>query len=120
VATTSPTRIDDELYASAKAVGALMSRSAAQQLAHWARIGRELESAESVSARDVARVLAGQGDYDVLNPREQAIVRATWVERMTERLSDLDFASEFTEAEQAYSELDQNGRAVRRRPPAKE
>ena len=42
--TTSPTRIDDELYASAKVVGSLMSRSAAQQIGHWARIGRRARS----------------------------------------------------------------------------
>ena len=37
MATTSPTRIDDDLFASAKAVGEVMSRSASQQVSHWAR-----------------------------------------------------------------------------------
>jgi len=49
MATTSPTRVDDDLYASAKLVGEVMSRSAAQQLARWARIGRELEASGTVS-----------------------------------------------------------------------
>lgn len=35
--TTTPTRIDDDLYAAAKAAGKTMSRSAAQQIAHWTR-----------------------------------------------------------------------------------
>lgn len=119
MATTSPTRIDDELYASAKAAGALMSRSASQQIAHWARIGRELEAAASVSPREIAQVLAGNADYDSLNAREQAVVRAEWAHRMTDRLAGLDFEAEFTEAGESFAELDEHGRAVRRRPPTK-
>ena len=60
---TAPTRIDDELYASAKLVGALMSRSAGQQIAHWARIGRELEAADSVSQRAIGATLAARRNY---------------------------------------------------------
>lgn len=116
MATTSPTRIDDELYTSAKEVGALMSRSAAQQIAHWARIGRELEAADSVSHREITRVLAGRGDYDDLTAHEQAIVRAGWAERITQRLSELDLAAEFTAAGTPYAELDEHGRAVLRQP----
>lgn len=116
MATTSPTRIDDDLYRSAKEVGALMSRSAAQQIAHWARIGRELESADSVSHLDVARVLAGRGDYDDLDAHGQAIVRAGWGERISHRLSDLDLAAEFTAAGRPYAELDEQGRTVLRQP----
>lgn len=114
--TTSPTRIDDELYASAKAVGALMSRSAAQQIAHWARIGRELEAADSISHRDVADVLAGRTDYDQLTGHEQAMVRAQWAERMDARRQDLDLAQEFSEQGRSYVELDDHGQVVRRAP----
>ncbi|MGI8947595.1 MAG: TA system antitoxin ParD family protein [Ornithinimicrobium sp.] len=41
------------------------SRSAAQQINHWARIGRELEASGKVSQRDIEAVLAGDGSYDV-------------------------------------------------------
>lgn len=116
MATTSPTRIDDELYASAKAAGALLSRSASQQIAHWARIGRELETAESVSAREVGRVLAGQARYDELTDHEQAVVRVAWAERIGKRLHDLDFAREYAETGAPYAELDADGKAVRRQP----
>lgn len=116
MATTSPVRIDDDVYASAKAVGALMSRSASQQIAHWARIGRELEAADDVSLPAVARVLRGRGDYDELNDYEQAVVRAGWGERMAARLAELDLEQEFIAAGEAFSELDDSGVAVRRRP----
>lgn len=116
MATTSPTRVDDELYASAKAVGAVMSRSAAQQLAHWARVGRELEASGSISARDIALVLAGGGDYDTLTTEGQAVVRAAWDERIAARLADLDLEAEFVaEGHTTVVELDEHGHVVERR-----
>jgi len=118
--TTSPTRIDDELYASAKVVGSLMSRSAAQQIGHWARIGRELEAAESVSHRDIEAVLAGRREYDQLNAHEQAVVRAEWAERMDVRRHDLDLAQEFADEGRSYVELDEHGNVVRREPSVEE
>lgn len=114
--TTSPTRIDDELYASAKAVGPLMSRSAAQQIAHWARVGREIEASESVSHRDIASALSAHLDYDALNAHEQAIVRAEWAQRMDTRREALDLAQEFADQGRSYVELDANGRVVQRDP----
>lgn len=118
MATTSPTRIDDELYASAKVVGSLMSRSAAQQIAHWARIGREIEAAGSVSFRAVAAVLAARQNYDGLTPEEQAVVRAEWAERMDARREGLDLAQEFADEGRSYVELDDEGAVVRRAPAA--
>jgi len=116
MATTSPTRIDDDLYATAKAAGEVMSRSASQQIAHWARIGRELEAAESVSHRDIARVLGGRHDYDALTAEEQAVVRAEWAERVTARRTSLDLAKDLEAEGVAYSELDAAGDVVRREP----
>jgi len=55
-----------------------MSRSTAQQIAHWARIGRELERGPSITLADVQAVLDGQSEYDSLNLHEQAVVRAEW------------------------------------------
>ena len=114
MATTSPTRIDDELYASAKEAGAAMSRSAAQQIAHWARIGRELEAAPSISTRTVGAVLAGEHAYDKLSVEEQALVRAEWAERIAVRIESLDLVRKFAEEGRTYVELDDAGHVVRR------
>lgn len=113
MATTSPTRVDDELYASAKLVGGVMSRSAAQQIAHWARIGRELEASHAVSQRDIAGVLHGGHRYDQLTEHEQAIVRAEWAERITQRRENLDLAQEFAASGRSFVELDADGNVVR-------
>ena len=117
MATTSPTRIDDDLFASAKAVGEVMSRSASQQVSHWARIGRELEAAASVSQRSVAGVLAGEQSYDRLTAEEQAVVRAEWSERIDARIASLDLARSFAAEDRSFVELDDDGRVVRRSVP---
>ena len=90
-----PTRIDSDIYEAARTHGQLVNRSAAQQLAHWARIGRQLELSPSVSVADVVRVLAGQADYDDLDGQQQAVVRAAWAERVEEQAAGLDLAAVF-------------------------
>lgn len=111
-----PTRIDGDLFAAAKSSGAVNSRSAAQQLAHWARIGREFEASAGVSQRDVEAVLAGAGSYDALQEREQAIVRATWDEQIAGRLSSLDLEEQFKAAGVEWAEADDEGNLVTRGP----
>ena len=98
MSSTIPTRIDSDLVDAAKAAGSIHSRTPAQQIHHWARIGREFESARNVSAVEVAKVLAGQASYDALADAEQAVVRATWEERDEATLSTLNFAAEFEAA----------------------
>lgn len=107
-----PTRVDGDLFDAAKSVGAVNSRSAAQQINHWARIGREFEASGRVSQRDVERVLAGDGSYDALSEREQAIVRADWDEQVAARIAALDFEAEFTESGESWSEADEAGRLI--------
>jgi hypothetical protein len=62
-----------------KVVPSLMSRTAAQQLAHWARIGREIEAGESVSRRSIAAALSGTVPYDELTSNELAVVHTLQV-----------------------------------------
>ena len=116
MAGTAPTRIDEDVANAAKAAGELLSRSAAQQVNHWARIGRELEASKSVSQREVAQVLGGRSSYDALNVREQAVVRAEWNERMTALREGLDLAAEFSAAGQDWVEADKDGKVVERSP----
>ena len=114
MATTSPARIDDDLYASAKLVGEVQSRSASQQVVHWARIGREIEASTVTSYKEIAGVLAGSRSYDTLSPRDQAIVRAEWATRMDARRRDLNLAREFGAAGRSWVELDDDGNVVER------
>jgi hypothetical protein len=112
MATTSPARIDDDLYASAKLAGGVQSRSASQQVVHWARIGREIEASASTSYRDIAQVLAGSRSYDLLSAKEQAMVRAEWSTRMDTLRKALNLAEEFSAARRTWVELDDDGNVV--------
>jgi hypothetical protein len=53
-------RVGAELFLAAQQEGALMSRSAAQQIEHWARVGVALEQA-GLSIADVAGLLRSRG-----------------------------------------------------------
>lgn len=112
MATTSPARIDDELYASAKLAGEVQSRSASQQVVHWARIGRELEASTSISTHDIVEVLAGARSYDALTAKEQAVVRAEWAARAETRRDALDLAARFAAEGRPWVELDDEGNVV--------
>jgi hypothetical protein len=117
MATTSPARIEDDLYASAKLAGDALSRSAAQQIAHWARIGREIQASASISHREIADVLAGRVSYDGLDPKEQAVVRAEWGERMAVYREALDLTERFVAEGRTWVELDDDGCVVERDHP---
>ncbi len=111
-----PTRIDDDLFAAAKVSAREMSRSASQQINHWARIGRELEATQGVTLHRIREVLAGKAPYDQLDDEGQAVVRAMWAELIEDVRSDLDLAGEFTVQGRPYVELDDEGQVVRRAP----
>lgn len=113
----SPLRLDPELTRSAEPVAARMSRSVPEQIAHWARIGRELERSPDVSMAQIRQVLDGAADYDALPRREQAVVRAAWMERI-EALGSYDLRAEFAAKGHAYAVADETGRVTIHEPPA--
>lgn len=107
---TTPTRFDAALFESAQAAGSRTHRSAAQQLAHWARLGRELEASAGISQRDIDRVLAGQLSYDEVGDREQAAVRTGWREGADTDLAALDLWARFAEQGRTqWSDADEHG-----------
>jgi hypothetical protein len=110
---TMPTRIDQALFDAARAAGEVHSRSAAQQLAHWARIGRELEASPGVTHGEIARVLSGQASYDDLkDERAQAIVRVEWRAQMAERIASLNLEQQFRDAGRTWVDGDADGNPV--------
>lgn len=108
----APIRLDRELAAAARDAAQTMSRSVAEQVSHWARLGRELERSPQVSVVQVQAVLRGEADYDALNAPAQAVVRTAWEEAVTARLASLDLASELAAAGRDYAEAGPDG-AVR-------
>lgn len=115
-AANSPMRLDPELAASARSTARHMSRSLSQQIAHWARIGRELERSPGVTVTSVLAVLEGTGDYDTLSNQEQAIVRASWAERIKQARAGLRLDRLLVEQGREVVELDADGAVVVRNP----
>lgn len=109
---SQPTRLPADVYESASAAARVNSRTVPQQIAHWARIGRELEMSPQVNHRQVVRVLEGSISYDDLAEQEQAIVRQEWTDRVKAHRAALDYASQFSAAGESYSELDEDGNLV--------
>ena len=108
-----PTRVDSEIYEAAKTEGDRVSRSAAQQLTHWARVGRQLELASSTSWEQIGNVLDGEADYDELGDREQAIVRAVWAERIDDLAARVDLTGLFKQQGRATASVaDADGNLV--------
>lgn len=116
MATNSPMRLDAELTDAARATAGSMSRSLAQQIAHWARIGRELERSPGVTAPAVQAVLEGRGGYDQLNVQEQAIVRANWAEKIEETRKGLRLDRVLAAQGREVVELDAKGDVTVRKP----
>lgn len=118
MATNSPMRLDAELTDAARATAGSMSRSMAQQIAHWARIGRELERSPGVTAAAVQAVLEGRGGYDQLNVQEQAIVRANWAEGLEEARKGLRLDRILPAQGREVVELDAKGEVAVRKTKA--
>lgn len=57
-------RLDDELIAEAKITGAVMSRSAAKQIEHWAKIGRIMEDNPDLNYAFVRDALLSKAEAD--------------------------------------------------------
>lgn len=109
---TMPTRVDIEVFEAARSAASASSRSATQQINHWARIGRAFEEAPSTTVRDIQRVLSGELPYDALSEPAQSVVRASWDEAITEAIGELDLAAEFQAAGTGYAEADEQGNLV--------
>lgn len=118
---TMPTRIDGDLFEAAKAAGQVHSRSAAQQLDHWARIGRELEASPAVTHDAIERVLTGRAAYDDVDDRTQAVVRAEWDQEIAARIAGLNLSERLRASGVPWAEADGDGDLVVRggdAPPA--
>jgi ParD-like antitoxin of type II bacterial toxin-antitoxin system len=85
------TRVAADLMESASSEGARQSRSAKQQLDHWARVGRAVSSQHTASRRRVESVLAGDLDTIDLNLEEGVVFNAEISVAVEESLGRADY-----------------------------
>lgn len=82
-------RINERLFQAAQSSGALLSRSAAQQVEHWARIGAAVE-ASGLSVAAITALLRHAGDgAGVEHTTEQAL----WAFKRERQQADLAAAA---------------------------
>ncbi|OBK85032.1 TA system antitoxin ParD family protein [Mycolicibacter sinensis] len=110
------TRFAADLVDSAAAEGARQSRSAKQQLDHWARVGRAVSAQQTAARRRVESALAGQLDTGALNREEGVVFNAEISAAIEENLAHTNYGDILADRGITTVALDDDGRIVEYRP----
>jgi hypothetical protein len=97
---------------SAAAEGARQSRSARQQLEHWARVGRAVSSRQTAARRRVEAALTGNLELRELSAEEGAVFNAEIDAAVQERLAGTNYGALLAERGVTTVTLDENGEIV--------
>lgn len=110
------TRFAADLMDSAAAEGARQSRSAKQQLDHWARVGRAVSSQHSAARRKVESALAGEIPLRELTAEEGMVFDAEIAASIEEGLARADYGKTLAGRGITTVALDDSGEIVQYRP----
>lgn len=110
------TRVAADLMESASAEGARQSRSAKQQLDHWARVGRAVSSQQSASRHRVEAAMAGRLDLDQLDANEGVVFNAEITAAIEEDLARTNYGDTLAARGITTVALDDDGEIVEYRP----
>ena len=110
------TRVAADLVDSAAAEGARQSRSAKQQLDHWARVGRAVSSHQTASRRRVEAALAGDLDTNQLSEDEGLVFNAEISAAIQESLATAHYGDLLSVRGITTVALNDDGEIVEYRP----
>jgi len=110
------TRFAADLLDSAAAEGARQSRSAKQQLDHWARVGRAVSSRQSAARRRVEAALAGELEMADLTGEEGVVFNAEISAGIQESLAEADYGRVLAGRGVITVALNDRGEMVEHRP----
>jgi ParD-like antitoxin of type II bacterial toxin-antitoxin system len=110
------TRFAADLVDSAAAEGARQSRSAKQQLDHWARVGRAVSSRQTAARRRVEAALAGELDLADLSEEEGVVFNAEISAGIQESLAEADYGRVLAGRGVTTVALNEAGEMVEHRP----
>jgi hypothetical protein len=110
------TRFAADLVDSATAEGARQSRSAKQQLDHWARVGRAVSATHTASRRRVEAALAGQLATSELTLEEGVVFNAEISAAIEESLARTHYGDVLAAQGITTVALDEAGDIVEHRP----
>jgi hypothetical protein len=109
-------RIAADLVESAASEGARQSRSAKQQLDHWARVGRAVSSQHTAARRRVEAALADELPLNALSVEEGVVLNAEISTAIEESLARTDYGDALAARGVTTVALDDDGRLVEYRP----
>jgi hypothetical protein len=110
------TRFAADLLDSAAAEGARQSRSAKQQLDHWARVGRAVSSQHSAARRRVEAALDGSLAMNELTVEERVVVNAEIDAAIQESVRDTHYGERLAAEGISTVALDDDGNLVQHHP----
>lgn len=110
------TRVAADLMDSAAAEGARQSRSAKQQLDHWARVGRAVSSHQTASRHRVEAALAGRLDTNDLSEDEGLVFNAELSAAIEESLAAANYGASLAAQGITTVALNDDGEIVEYRP----
>lgn len=114
------TRFAADLFDAAAAEGARQSRSAKQQLDHWARVGRAVSAQQSASRQRVEAALRGDLAMTALSDEEGVVFNAEISAAIEESLARTDYGARLAMEGVATVALDDEGNLVEYRPDGSE
>jgi ParD-like antitoxin of type II bacterial toxin-antitoxin system len=110
------TRFAADLLDSAAVEGARQSRSAKQQLDHWARVGRAVSSRHTAARRKVEAALAGELGLTELSEEEGVVFNAEISAAIQESLAEADYGRLLAGRGITTVALTEDGEMVEHRP----
>jgi hypothetical protein len=111
-----PTRVARDLLDAAAAEGKRESRSAKQQLDHWARVGRSVSLLQTASRRRIDAVLTGALPMAALRPDERTVVNAELDAAISARAQSLSFGDVLAHEGVTTVALDEHGALIQYHP----
>jgi ParD-like antitoxin of type II ParDE toxin-antitoxin system len=111
-----PTRVAADLFEAASVEGARQSRSAKQQIDHWARVGRAVSMTQTAARRRVEAALAGELPERELTAEEQAVFSAELDTAISEAARATSFGQRLSARAVATVALDDDGVLTRYHP----
>lgn len=116
VAPDRPTRVSSDLLEAAAVEGARQSRSAKQQLDHWARVGMAVSMPHTAARRRVEAALSGAVDISDLTEAEREVFNAELDASISEAARRISFGEVLAGRGVTTVALDENGVLVRHHP----
>lgn len=111
-----PTRVASDLIEAAAVEGARQSRSAKQQLDHWARVGLAVSMPHTAARRRVEAALSGALDLADLTGEERAVFNAELDASISEAARRISFGEVLASRGVTTVALDDDGVLTRYHP----